>query len=262
MKQGLTLQEMAAELARRSLAKQDCVADTRKMEMVVDSGLPQLKIGDGPVSSVNTSPVNEIAHRQIATRLDIPAKYYDRMRAETPELLASNVNHWFQTQPEKRLVRMLDGRVRAFLSDRYQRIENEQIANTMCAISNCTWPTKRSTRSSLTSRPSNRANWSSPRKPERPPRRRGCVLNKLLIIAALLPLKAYAEDGLLVSDTATESLNRHIEMRIEEQGALPMGGAPLGGYTDEKFGDSAPPDTPKPGYAEPTGQPDPFSVGY
>lgn len=131
MKSGLTLQEMAAELARRSLAKQDFVADTRELAMLDST---ELRIGNDPAKVNEVLPVNEIAHDQIASRLDIPAKYYDRMRKDAPALLAENVNTWLQGNPEKRLVRVMDGKVRAFLSDRYQRIENEQIANVVLPI--------------------------------------------------------------------------------------------------------------------------------
>lgn len=77
-----------------------------------------------------------------------------------------------------------------------------------------------------------------------------------IVVMGLLfgsPIIAHAQDGLLVSDTAAESSARHFEMRVEEQQAAPMAAAPLGGYTDEKFGDSAPAGTPMPGYAEPQG---------
>jgi hypothetical protein len=46
------------------------------------------------------------------------------MRADAPTLLTSNVEHWFGTGTERRMVRMLDGRVRAFMSDRYRRLDN------------------------------------------------------------------------------------------------------------------------------------------
>lgn len=71
---------------------------------------------------VSQSAVTDHAHGQIAQRLDIPAKYYNRMRSEAPALLAANVNNWFQEQPERRMIRTLDGKARAFLSDRYRRV--------------------------------------------------------------------------------------------------------------------------------------------
>lgn len=131
MLKGLTIQELAAKIEGNRAAKRDLVADTRTMEVVpfwnpaVD---PQsqanlkLKVGDEQFTILN------LAHNQIASRNQIPVKYYDRMRAEAPRLLASNVNHWFREQPERRMVRLMGSANRAFLSDRYQRIENEEIA--------------------------------------------------------------------------------------------------------------------------------------
>lgn len=115
-----SLTEMAAEITRRQNAKQDLIADTRQITMSDDAKFNLESFGD--VSA------NSVAHNQIASRLEIPVKYYDRMLAESPKLLASNVNHWFQSNPEPRMIRMLDGNMRAFLSNRYNRIENEEIA--------------------------------------------------------------------------------------------------------------------------------------
>jgi hypothetical protein len=64
---------------------------------------------------------------QIAGRVGIPAGYAERMRQEAPELLATNVNHWFTAKPEKRMLRTLNHEqnvARAFLSDRYRQLDN------------------------------------------------------------------------------------------------------------------------------------------
>lgn len=50
------------------------------------------------------------------------------MLSEAPHLLARNVNHWFEANPQRRMIRTLGGDVRAFLSNKYRRIDNEQIA--------------------------------------------------------------------------------------------------------------------------------------
>lgn len=72
-------------------------------------------------------PVNDYAHGQIAQRLGVPKQYYDRMRSFAPNLLDKNIRHWLHNPVERRLVRTLNGEVRAFLSDRYQRIDNIDI---------------------------------------------------------------------------------------------------------------------------------------
>lgn len=90
---------------------------------------------------------------------------------------------------------------------------------------------------------------------------------KRFLLLALLPFAAQAEDGLLVSDTMQEAAGRHQLERYQEQQAMPMGNAPLGGYQDERFGDTAPAITPQPGYAvmpgfEPVDMPQQPSIPY
>lgn len=80
----------------------------------------------------------ELFHRQMGSALNIPAKYYDLMRKEKPELLAENVNTWLSEKNQSYMIRSMDygtGRVaRAFLSDRYRRIDNLQIAMTILPL--------------------------------------------------------------------------------------------------------------------------------
>lgn len=128
MKTDLSLQELAAQLEQRSAAKQDYVVDTRKLKMMDNANLT---FENGVRHDL---PVNNVAHKQIAARLEVPGRYYDRMLEQAPALLAANVNHWFETQRETRMVRTLGSRVRAFLSDRYQRIENEEIAQIVLPV--------------------------------------------------------------------------------------------------------------------------------
>ena len=78
--------------------------------------------------------VSDFAHRQIADRLAIPTRYYDRMRQEQPGLLDTNVNTWFQEKPERRLIRTLGGTARAFLSDRYRRMDNVDIVEAVLPL--------------------------------------------------------------------------------------------------------------------------------
>ncbi len=102
MKHGKTLQELAAEITRRNEVKEDFIVDTRQVEMI-DEGGGKLSFGG------NCFEINEIAHGQIANKLKIPHKYYDRMLTEQPELLVHNVNTWLSKEPSRRMVRTLDG---------------------------------------------------------------------------------------------------------------------------------------------------------
>lgn len=67
-------------------------------------------------------------HRQIGTALQIPAKYYDKMRESLPDLLTENVNARLNLRDSRQLIRTLDGRARAFLSDSYKRVDHYDIA--------------------------------------------------------------------------------------------------------------------------------------
>lgn len=135
MKNGRSLMELAQELERQRNAKRDYLLDTRNLEMgFVEAGAYQMMMRNDSKNVSTLLGVGEIAHRQIGSALGIPAKYYDKMRAENPELLAQNVNSWFAMTPQKRMVRTLDGNARAFLSERYRRIDNAEIAEAVLPI--------------------------------------------------------------------------------------------------------------------------------
>lgn len=127
--------ELGQEIDRLAALKKDFVVPTQhlRMELQADDEkmTPVLSFKNGEQHNLQ---VNEVAHKQIATCLDIPTKYYNRLRSDAPHLLADNVNHWFNANPEKRLIRTIDGTARAFLSNRYQRIENEQIARMVLPV--------------------------------------------------------------------------------------------------------------------------------
>ena len=121
MKTGLTLTQLAQEIERRAKAKDDFVVSTKDIEMIESLDLV-INGGDKVVG------VNKIAHDQIATHTKIPRDYYNRMLADDPRLLATNVNTWFRKNPIPRMVRCLDHTARALLSDRYRPLENEDLA--------------------------------------------------------------------------------------------------------------------------------------
>lgn len=114
MKKGKTLSELATELQRQSDAKENLVAPASSVTL--DDTACSLEVGDKTYRSIN-----DTAHNQIGVFTDIPKKYYNKMRENEPELLAGNVNTWLDKSDKTRMVRTMDGTVRAFLSDRYRR---------------------------------------------------------------------------------------------------------------------------------------------
>ena len=120
MKQGRSLEQIASFVIDNKRNKRDFICDTRKLNM---------SEGDLEVQDIGGFTLTDVAHGQIAQRVGIPQRYYDRMRTDAPALLTDNVNHWFEANPEPRLLRTLDGRARAFLSNRYRILDHYDLLN-------------------------------------------------------------------------------------------------------------------------------------
>ncbi len=123
VKSGLTLVELAQELTAQQESKRDFHAPTSSLSML-GNGNFHLETNSGS----EQMPATDYAHAQMASRLSIPKPYYDRMRAQSPALLSTNLNHWLgQKQGETALIRTLRGQIRAFLSNRYRIVDNADI---------------------------------------------------------------------------------------------------------------------------------------
>lgn len=128
MKQGIkTIQNLYQKLERQREVRKDLIADTRSLNVSSTDGMSILNITTS--EEILAFKVSDIAHRQIADRLNIPSKYYERMRSEYPALLDKNINGWLMKNQEKRMLRTLDGKLRAFLSDRYRRLDNLELVD-------------------------------------------------------------------------------------------------------------------------------------
>lgn len=115
MKTGKTLDQLAEEILKLQNTKKDFIVPTTRLTMEADADL---------VFGGNNFKPTDLAHRQIAEHCGIPHKYYQKMLTEKPDLLANNVQTWFEKYPAQRMVRTQDGRCRAFLSDRYRPMEH------------------------------------------------------------------------------------------------------------------------------------------
>jgi hypothetical protein len=149
MKTGRTLVELATEIQRRSEAKKDYIAPVEKLEAkavemetvtakadgqsIIQHPGVELAVANG--SAGTSYPLTALAHSQLAEYVGIPLPYYKRMLSEAPGLLRDNINRWFlDTGKDRRMVRTLDGAVRAFLSDRYRPLENEDLMEAVLPI--------------------------------------------------------------------------------------------------------------------------------
>ena len=159
MKQGRSIAEVLRELQRQNTMKRDFITPARALHLEDDgrtfvmNGIPGAEGAGGSVGStagagntmvLDTTP---LFHRQVASSLGIPAKYYDLMQDQKPELLADNVNSWLSDRDQNYMVRSMSSEAelvdtgvntsllaRAFLSDRYRRIDNMDVAATVLPL--------------------------------------------------------------------------------------------------------------------------------
>lgn len=120
MKTGKSLQELVVEVERQYKSKRDFIADATRLSFFANPD------GGVVLNGVNGGmPLRPTAHAQMSQTLAIPKSYYDRMLKEAPDLLARNANRWLEGMAgTRRMVRTIDGEVRAVLSDGYRSLDN------------------------------------------------------------------------------------------------------------------------------------------
>jgi hypothetical protein len=124
--------------------KHDVIADTRRMSIVPKSERDADDAPWTPTTSLmldgdeglSEFVLTDHALGQVSTDLGIPKRYFDRMRADAPELYQQNIHHWLYNEPKSRLVRGLTNgdapmTGRAWMSDRFRRLDNMEIARTL-----------------------------------------------------------------------------------------------------------------------------------
>ena len=123
MKNGLELNELAATVIQRASGKEDFLVPTSAMRFSVATG-----------NSIHIALPNDRefglsgnAENQVTDFLGIPRRFATKLGAELPDLLAHNLNTLGEHQPARRMLRTLSGEARAFLSDSYKRVDNEEV---------------------------------------------------------------------------------------------------------------------------------------
>ncbi len=124
----MDLHSLLEELEEQKPLKWDQKIDSSQLQMVAKENRVNLQVAGKEESLSVTKP----CHDQIAERLEIPTKYYQKMKDEAPELLAHNVNTWLKAKPREFFIRGLGGSVRALLSDKYRVIDHLDVI--WCAL--------------------------------------------------------------------------------------------------------------------------------
>ena len=132
-----TLDSLIERVMAEDAKKYDFLADTRRMSVSItekteDEG-PRLLLNVDESGVAETFHVSDHARGQMATDLGIPKRYFDRMVETAPELLKQNTHHWLYAEPTRRMIRARTQQpelpaARAWLSDRYRRLDNIEIA--------------------------------------------------------------------------------------------------------------------------------------
>lgn len=123
----MRLESLIQELERQKPLKWDEKLHSSEIRMVLAGNGPKFQI-----KANESFAINNACHTQIAEKLEIPQRYYNRMKEEAPELLAVNVNSWLERNGKDYFIRGLGNSVRAFLSDRYRVIDHLDVL--MCAL--------------------------------------------------------------------------------------------------------------------------------
>lgn len=127
MKAGKTLLDLAQALHNARQNAKDFIVPAQAVTAVAD-GAPGLAFNNGTIEV--KAQLNNWSHSQLATYADIPRAYYDRIQTQSPELWVRNVNHGLtQQNGDRRMVRILDGKIRALVSSKYRRFDSADLAD-------------------------------------------------------------------------------------------------------------------------------------
>lgn len=121
MQRGMTLQELLSEVQRHETSKRDLVVDGRRALRIAHEDKEAFSLRTGQNGALG---MTETAHDQLAGRLNIPGKFYERLRQDHPDMLQDTVNELLEREGKRYMVRTLDDSARAVLSDRYKRLDN------------------------------------------------------------------------------------------------------------------------------------------
>lgn len=125
MKPGKTLEQLTTEIELQNSMKRDVIASVRSLE--IDPG-NKIVI---PASAKNPAiaySMSDFFQGQAAAHLNYPFAFWQRSRDMFPEEWRAMVQAMLHSDTSKRMVRMLGGDARAFLSTSYRVLDNDVIA--------------------------------------------------------------------------------------------------------------------------------------
>lgn len=119
--------KILSEIERRKGSKKDFLGDSRKFRVSDTEG--QLVLTLEGADDSDAFSFNRNGKTQLASFTGIPKQFFDHLdddKAHRGEL-ARLTTHLLHTEPKRRLVRTLDGKVRAILSPGYRLLDNSDL---------------------------------------------------------------------------------------------------------------------------------------
>ena len=130
---GEQFDQLFDRIERDDQSKADIMVDLKQLKMEKNGGLKLLGTGEPDFE------MTDYALSQIFSKLNIPVSYGKRLMIERPDLVADQFNYWVQVEKNRTLLvryrEQLAGRsVRAFLSDKYAPLDNQDVGEILKAV--------------------------------------------------------------------------------------------------------------------------------
>ena len=117
----LSLPDLIQTVNQEERQKKDHLIESNTLSVSTRDNTTYLNV---PGRYSESYALNDTARAQLATRLEIPYRYAEKLRMEEPRLLDQNLNTLFRRSNEKRLIRTLGPQCRAVLSPNYRILDN------------------------------------------------------------------------------------------------------------------------------------------
>ena len=124
----LSMPDLVQTVNQQERKKCDHLIESNQLSVVTRDNNTYLNV---PGRYSESYALNDTARAQLATRLEIPYRYAEKLRMEEPRLLDQNINTLFRRSNEKRLIRTLGSQCRAVLSPAYRILDNYAFLGTV-----------------------------------------------------------------------------------------------------------------------------------
>ena len=142
----LSLPELIQTVNAQERIKKDHLVESHQLSVVTRDNQTYLTV---PGRNSESYVLNDTARAQLATRLEIPYRYAEKLRMEEPRLLDQNLNALLRRSNEKRLIRTMGESCRAVLSNSFRILDNYAFLGTVMPMLG-SYPDAKMTESYLT----------------------------------------------------------------------------------------------------------------